>query len=122
MSALFQEKSEPVSTGRDPSPHQTQPARFTDMETEVQSHRPTCPKSESELQRTWDQNKEPVQGFPRVFPSLLFHLPTVLIAVVLPFLKVHFKWRLLSVDPMLGRYPSVDAFLSRLINSRLSSN
>lgn len=61
----------------------------------------------------------PVQSFPRVFSSLLFHLPTVPIATVLPFLKVHFKWRLLSVDPMLGRYP-VDAFLSRLINSRLS--
>lgn len=61
-------------------------------------------------------------GFPTSLPFLLFHLPTVLIAVVLPFLKVHFKWRLLSVDPMLGRYPSVDAFLSRLINSRLSSN
>jgi len=72
MSALFQEKSEPVSTGRDPSPHQTRPAHFTDMETEVQSHRPTCPKSESELQQTWDQNTGASPGFPTSlpFPSL----------------------------------------------------
>lgn len=45
MSVLFQEKSEPISTGRDHGPNQFQPAHFPVMETEVQSHRLTCRKA-----------------------------------------------------------------------------
>lgn len=123
MSELFQAKSEPVSTGRDPGPHQAQPAHFTDMETEVQSRRLTCPKSQSELTADLGLDHRDPSRVSHESSLLLFHLSVLPAAALLLLLKVHFRWSLLHsrVSPTLGRCHSVSVFLSHTINSKLAS-
>lgn len=85
---IFQEKPEPVSSGRDPSPLQVQQAHLTERETEAQGHTVPGPAN-------WDGAPGPSSS---VLPSLSSPHPAAPVAE--PFLQNRtFQRILLSQEP-----------------------
>lgn len=124
MSELFQEKSEPVSTGRDPGPPPAQPAHFTDMETEAQTRRLTCPRSRSELRADLGLEQ---RGLSRVShkPSLALLSSFCTCGCGSPSVIITSTFQMESVshtcESHIRQVLSVNVFLFHTISSKLAS-